>query len=341
MATTARRPGVGTFESEYDDLGLYTLVRIVAEFVSPDDPAAVTQAAWDAGRAPSGHPGAPSARAICARLADRDGKPFPWRELLELVFDPSRDVGYTHAQRRGEEEAGHFTEEHVYYALRRVADERDVKTLGPDAYARARQELIAADRRRGVNLLGELLPTVGQIERIVGDWAGALKLAELEPRNGDSWKPPKGVPRRRNHWTLELCVDAVRRYFKQLSSRQAASKKGYLAWSTGHEDAPAPSSFDRYGGWATVSRLARGSGPIPHVPTKAEKIEAAVLAYIDKHGQIMTRDVPALLCVGSTTASTVLKRLKDKGVIAVGSKHATGRSVFYIRGGAGSGHAQH
>jgi Mn-dependent DtxR family transcriptional regulator len=67
------------------------------------------------------------------------------------------------------------------------------------------------------------------------------------------------------------------------------------------------------------------------VPTREDKIEAAVLAYIDAHGQIRTRDVPALLGVGMHTASNVLKRLKDRGVIAVGSRHSTGRSVFYVR----------
>jgi hypothetical protein len=426
MATTARRPGVGTFESEYDDLGLYTLVRVVAEFVSPDDPTSVSQAAWDAGRAPSGHPDAPSARAICTRLADKRGKSFPWRELLELVCDPSRDIAQTHAQRTGEEDADHLTEEHVYYALRRVADELEAKTFAPDTYARTRRQLIASDRRRGVDLLAELMPTVGQIERIMDSWDAGLELAGLEVRNGDGWKAPRGMPliealdlhaeatdgwlcsyqaleafarahdislarqekgkpwsscvdeatqlraargagtkgiagpgteltyrlpegadrpaapkrRRRDHWTLELCVDAVRRYFEQLPARQAASKKGYLAWSAGREDAPAPSVFDRYGGWAAVSKLARGSGPTPHVPTKAEKIEAAVLAYIDEHGQIRTRDVPALLGVGSHTASNVLKRLKDKGVIAVGSKHPTGRSVFYVRQQASRGQSQ-
>jgi hypothetical protein len=118
MATTARRPS-GTFASEFDDLGLYMLVRLVAEFVTPDEPTLVTQASWDGAREPSGHPHAPSARAICARLADRDGKPFPWRELLELVFDAARDIAATHAQRRGQAEAEHFTEQHLYYALRR------------------------------------------------------------------------------------------------------------------------------------------------------------------------------------------------------------------------------
>src|SRR5438034_11532552 len=106
MATTARRTS-GTFSSEFDDLGLYALVRVVAEFVSPDQSALVSQAGWDAAREPSGHAHAPSARAICARLADSDGKAFPWRNLLELVFDDSRDIEATHAQRRGQAEGEH------------------------------------------------------------------------------------------------------------------------------------------------------------------------------------------------------------------------------------------
>ena len=194
MATTARRPS-GTFASEFDDLGLYTLVRVVAEFVAPDEPTLVTQAAWDASREPSGHPHAPSARAICARLSDRDGKPFPWRELLELVFDASRDIEATHAQRRGQAEAEHFTEQHLYYALRRVASELGTQSPGPDAYARKRQQLIADDRRRGVDLLDDLLPTVGQIERIAGSWDAALAFAGLDSRDGNGARaaPPAGA----------------------------------------------------------------------------------------------------------------------------------------------------
>jgi hypothetical protein len=172
MATAARSPS-GTFSSEYDDLGLYTLVRVVAEFVSPYEPTLVTEKAWDAGRVPSGHPDAPSARAICARLADRKGKSFPWPELLKLVFDPARNITQTHAQRRADD-ADYLTEDHVYYALRRVAGQRKEKTLAPDAYARTRRALIERDRRRRVHLLADLLPTVGQIERVAGSWDAAL-----------------------------------------------------------------------------------------------------------------------------------------------------------------------
>ena len=330
MATTARRPS-GSFVSEFDDLGLYTLVRLVAEFVAPHEPAIVTQAAWDAGRKPSGHPHAPSARAICARLADRGGKPFPWRDLLELVFDASRDIAATHAQRRGQADADHFTEQHLYYALRRVASELGTKSPGPDAYARKRQQLIAEDHRRGVDLLGELLPTVGQLERIAGSWDEALEIAGLDARDGNGVRRPSG---KRHHWTLERCVDAVRRYVAELPARRAATKKGYLAWSVGRDDAPSPATFDRYGGWRRVAALARSGEPVPHLATKAEQVETAVLEYIEAHGKISSGELQALLGISEHVAGPILRRMKRSGQIVVGSGHDRGRSVFYVRGGA-------
>jgi hypothetical protein len=412
----AARRSSGTFSSEYDDLGLYTLVGVVAEFVSPEEPTLVTEAAWDAGRAPSGHSDAPSARAICARLADRKGKSFPWPELLELVFDPARSITQTHAQRRADD-ADHFTEDHVYYALRLVARERKAKTLAPDAYARARQELIARDRRRGVHLLADLLPTVGQIERVAGSWAAALEFVGLEVRNGHSWKGERGMaivealdlhaeatggwlcnytaldafasrygfalsrrevgkswtayleeatvlreargaktkglpkadtkleyklpagqagefpPRQRGpgFWTKGLCVEAAKRYLDELPAGKAASKKGYLAWSTGRDDAPAPSTFDQHGGYEEVMRLARSSAPIEHVPTKDEEIEAAVLSYLDEHGRINNKAVQGLLGVKPDVARRTLGRLRDRGIIELGSAAATGRGVYYLR----------
>ncbi len=327
MATTARRPS-GTFASEFDDLGLYTLVRVIAEFVSPEEPTLVTMATWDAGREPSGHAHAPSARAICARLADRDGNRFPWRELLELVFEPGRNIEQTHALRHRRPEADHFTAQHLYYALRRVASELKTQSPGPDAYARTREQLIASDRRRGVDLLEELLPTVGQVERIAGSWEAGLELAGLDSRAANGVHRPSG---RRNYWSLERCVEAVRQYQKGLPARRSETKKGYLAWSIGREDAPSPATFDRYGGWKRVVALARSDEPVPHVPTKAEKVETAVLEYIDANGKISSRELQSLLGVSEHVAGRLLKRMKRAGQIVVGSAHDHGRSVFYVR----------
>jgi hypothetical protein len=78
MGATTRTPG-GRFNSAYWTLDLYELVRAVAEFAKPEGPTLVTEAAWDKARAGAGYPDAPTARAICARLADDQDKPFAWR----------------------------------------------------------------------------------------------------------------------------------------------------------------------------------------------------------------------------------------------------------------------
>jgi hypothetical protein len=140
-------------------------------------------------------------------------------------------------------------------------------------------------------------------------------------------------PRQRGpgYWTKGLCVEAAKRYLGELPARKAASKKGYLAWSTGRDDAPAPSTFDQHGGYEEIMRLARSLAPIEHVPTKEEEIEAAVLTYIDEHGRINNKAVQGLLGVKPDVARRTLGRLRDRGIIERGSSAATGRGVYYLR----------
>jgi predicted ArsR family transcriptional regulator len=83
-----------------------------------------------------------------------------------------------------------------------------------------------------------------------------------------------------------------------------------------------------------VSRLSRLRGPVPlelQVPTRREQIEAAVLAHLEEHGRIKAADLQALVGVKPDTAGRMLKALKERGVIVVGSKHAKGRSAYYVR----------
>jgi hypothetical protein len=120
----------------------------------------------------------------------------------------------------------------------------------------------------------------------------------MTSRDGNSARRPSG---RRGHWTLELCVGAVRRHREQLSARQLLTKKGYLAWAIGREDAPSPATFDRYGGWKRVAALARSGDPVPHEPTKDEQAEAAVLEYIDASGKISSGELQTLLGISEHT----------------------------------------
>ncbi len=154
--------------SAYSDRELYDLVRAVAERASPDEPQFVSQRVFDRGRAAAGHPHAPSARAICARLRDHRGRPFPWPSLLALVFDPDRDIDRTHGQLRGQEDANELGPRHLFFALNLAARRRHARTLTPGEYEHTRRRLIAEDDRRhdGGSDLDHLLPTVGQIEAL-------------------------------------------------------------------------------------------------------------------------------------------------------------------------------
>jgi hypothetical protein len=433
VGTTTRTAG-GRFGSAYDDLELYEIVRAVAEFAAPEAPTQLAQTAWDAARADAGYADAPTARAICMRLADSSGRPFPWRELLELVFDESRNIEQTHGQRTAAPMAVELDEEDIYYALRRVARaELDQASLRPDEYRRERERLIAEARRRRNGqgeLVAELLPTVGQIERIAGGWDAALVLAELEPRapvsgqahgrrgipiaevldrfadetggwfcrvaqlqqyardrqivtarraDGMRWAdylaeaaarrqargavvlglPPREVYptypgmtggakdrgsdtsdagpaseaiKPPGYWTLARCVEAVRRYLDDPETKKPSQGR-YRAWASGRPDAPAPSTFARFGGWKAVSRLARSRKPLPpeeKVESPRERVEAIVLAHLAKHGRIASADLQAAANLSRDAAGYVLRGMRDRGTIAVGSKHAQGRWVFYV-----------
>jgi hypothetical protein len=170
-------------------------VRLIAQSARPQDPERVTQRAFDAAREASGHEGVPKATTICARLADRDGKPMPWREVLERALDESASPEHAERRRLGEPEAAHLDVRHVIYALRIAAGRREAKSLTPDEYEDERREILGEEaRRRGLrrHLQAELLPTVGQVEWLMRDssdrsmaapWDAALAIAELEPRS--------------------------------------------------------------------------------------------------------------------------------------------------------------
>ena len=431
------RTAEGRFGSEYHPLEFYELVRVVAVVAAPDEPTLVSEVAWDAARAAAGYPDAPSARAICMRLADLAGQSFSWRKLLELSFDESRDIEQTHALRMGVAMDGTLEEADVYYALRRIAHaELSQASLGPGEYRRERERLIAVARRRrnGPNgghgtseIVSEVLPTVGQIERVAGDWDAALVIAELEPRpavhrygggapglpiaevldrfadetdgwfcrprqlrqyardralvvagrkTGSSWTdfiaeattrrdargaivrglPPAGVilsysgmgegegraalskhaAKPAGYWTLERCVNAVRRYLEDPATNGSPSQARYRAWAVGRPDAPAPSTFAAFGGWTVVRKLAQKRGPLPadlRTPSRSEQREAVVLEQVDEHGRIVGGDVRALLGVSGDTATRILGELVRRGVLAIGGKNTTGRWVYYVRAG--------
>jgi len=180
------------FRSSYNVGQLPSLVRVIALAADPVDPLGLSQRRFDAARASAGHPDAPSARQICARLGRG------WREVLALALEqnsPDRALG-----RQDGEIAELLSEKEIVAALRTVlAGEAGT---GPDDYERARSRLLRADRRRrhGRRLT---LPTAAQITRSAGSWNAALALADLTP-------PQRGGPAP----ALERLLNQIERYLQ-------------------------------------------------------------------------------------------------------------------------------
>jgi hypothetical protein len=218
---TIERGESGRFEA-LDPRGpddLYEIVRVVAEAAAAADPSPyknpeeVTTRAFNAIRdavtADLGYERIPQAHEICRQLADANGKPFPWRELLQAVFS-DLDLDRLQVQRQSAtalDVTEYLREEHVYYALNRAAQLLDQRSLLPDEYEYARAELIRRDRRRFRHggHLEQLLPTSSQILSLCADdWDAGLVLADLEPRPREVYVRP----------TVPL-VDALVRFYKQ------------------------------------------------------------------------------------------------------------------------------
>lgn len=182
-----RSKRTGRFSSGYTDPQLIELLRTVARAARPDDPARVTQRAFD-DHAPAvakrhGWPSPPTARAIQMRLGKTRQK-RGWRELVAESLIEGRDPVQHAAFKQRAPHDKSLDESLIYYAARRVAEHLG-HTPGPDEYARGHAELVDAEqRRRRGSILEDALPTRGQVEAYAGPagWDGVIQLAGLPPR---------------------------------------------------------------------------------------------------------------------------------------------------------------
>jgi len=69
-----------------------------------------------------------------------------------------------------------------------------------------------------------------------------------------------------------------------------------------------------------------------YLTTSSEEAEARVVEFLLRNDTIGNIDVCELLDVGATQGSRVLRQLRERHVIALGSANATRRGVFYVRG---------
>lgn len=176
------RDGTGRFASVHAETVLLAAVPDVARNVArrlDKKPEEITQAEWNTGRhaVRTIYGDLPRAHQVCLRLANRDGA-WPWRDLLALTLDPSRDAKKTYEERLSEPDRK-VSPGRVAYALLFVARYLGRPTLLPREYEETRAQLLAGDQ--GV-FLKDVLPSRGQIETACGGWDEALQVAGLAPR---------------------------------------------------------------------------------------------------------------------------------------------------------------
>jgi hypothetical protein len=101
----------------------------------------------------------------------------------------------------------------------------------------------------------------------VADWKAKRRARGLRVPDGP---PPRGehpdytrdvgaaLPgeQPRSKWDVEDCIAHVVMYLEQLRPGQRSTARGYTDWVKGRNGCPACSTFDQYGGWASVRRLA-------------------------------------------------------------------------------------
>jgi hypothetical protein len=179
MSSVKRGRRTGRFESLLDPVARLRVIAEVARHVDADEPEAVSQRRWDSGRAPAGHPEAPSARQMCQALK------LSWSEALRVALDESRNLTQTVAALSKADERT-WSERELHYALHLVAREIERRSFTSNEYERARDVLIRRDRGRNGHqaILERLLPTRHQIIYSVGEkatWNDALASVGLDP----------------------------------------------------------------------------------------------------------------------------------------------------------------
>lgn len=167
----------------YDDSELLGVVRDVAGLLGVVVPEDLTQAAFDNARAAAGHPAAPTAKRICARLR------AAWRVVCATALSPDASPSRFAGRRKGAEERPCSLRE-AAAALKVVATRRGLNAVSQRAFIEERELLVAADRRRWRHGRRVQLPTVGQMLR-GRTWEEIETAAGLPHAAGGSGSEPR------------------------------------------------------------------------------------------------------------------------------------------------------
>lgn len=243
-----------TFRSAYaSDRALLDAVRAVALAARPADPARCSQRPFNDARAGAGHPRLARADQIAKTVGG------PWPDLLEVIFDPTRNELHWVALRGRDTRARTLTLDAAAAALAYSATLIGSRTVRPAAYERAVGPLRAADERRRAHggAVPFLLPTAAQIEHAVG-WDAALAAAGLDPRLASGGR--RGVARAD---ALEAFLVAHGYLVGATTLKAWARAQGFSLANTSHTEAldELRANRDALGQWTPPGVLAAARRP--------------------------------------------------------------------------------
>lgn len=173
----APKDRMNRFARLFSDQELLAVLADVARHATPNRPDRVTQASYDAARAPAGHPGTPRAQ----RLAERFRR--PWAEAVALALDPAHAV-LSISAREASGPRKDMTRAEVKFALTSIAKRLGVSQLSIHDYDTERERLVREDEDhwRHSGRLRDVLPAGQTIVAHMKTWELALALAGLKLR---------------------------------------------------------------------------------------------------------------------------------------------------------------
>jgi hypothetical protein len=167
----------GLFKRKLSDQELLAVVKVVAMYAEPDDPASISQRSYDKAREGAGVSGTPRAWRIAERLN------LPWPRVVALaVSGENKELVLGSARVKQQRE--HLTKAEVVHYMQMVAKHLGVEEMNRGDYDRGRAEIIASEKRAHVVGSGAatLIPTGQMIERRAGSWVKALDWSGLKRR---------------------------------------------------------------------------------------------------------------------------------------------------------------
>lgn len=191
-APDQQRAASGAFYAQISDTELLRQVAEIARAARPQDPAGISQAAFDSHvqEHVSAYPFVPTARQIYARVNESGAARVSWARIVEASLGGDAALRQTLVAGHRTRPRAEMDDRLVYFALNYAARALDQRSLAPGQYEDVRAEALAS----ATPMVAGLLPTANQIAQHAGGWDDALQVACLERRPATQpGSEPRGV----------------------------------------------------------------------------------------------------------------------------------------------------